>query len=26
MLRGRIIAQDGNVVEEPAEGKYIAGG
>jgi dihydroorotase (multifunctional complex type) len=25
MLRGRIIAQDGNVVEETAEGKYIAG-
>jgi dihydroorotase-like cyclic amidohydrolase len=25
MLRGHIIAQDGNVVEEPAEGKYIAG-
>jgi dihydroorotase-like cyclic amidohydrolase len=25
MLRGRIVAQDGNVVEETAEGKYIAG-
>jgi dihydroorotase (multifunctional complex type) len=25
MLRGRIIAQDGNVVEETGEGKYIAG-
>jgi dihydroorotase (multifunctional complex type) len=25
MLRGRIVAQDGNVVAETAEGKYIAG-
>jgi dihydroorotase (multifunctional complex type) len=25
MLRGRVLAQDGKVVEEPAKGKYIAG-
>jgi dihydropyrimidinase len=25
MLRGRIVAQDGKVVEEAGEGKYIAG-